>query len=764
MKTVVLAEKPSVAREIARILNCNQKIPGGLQNQNYIVTWALGHLVTLAMPEEYDEKYKNWDSSMLPIIPEKFKTSVIKETSKQYHFVKELINDKNTSEVIIATDAGREGELVARLIIKQAKCTKTLKRLWISSMTDTAIKDGFKNLLPASKYDNLYYSALARAKSDWLVGLNVTRALSCKYNASLNAGRVQTPTIAMVLEKENEINKFIPTPYHLVYYVYPYKNKKISFLAEIPGDKTALSYLNLNLDEEQMTDFINEISPNFFELSDGTMISSPTEYAGGTRIFKESRLQDILQKTKNTNPIVTKVEKKEKKKQSPLLYDLTELQRDGNKIYGFSPKQTLDIIQNLYEKHKILTYPRTDSRYLTTDMYATIKDRIKAISYNNFSQITKKLLEKPLKNSKKIFDNSKVSDHHAIIPTEQYPNIMALSSNELKIYELVIKRFLAVFLDDYTYLETKVSLNINGYTFKAKGKTDLNLGWQELYKNIKSDDPDDYINDLPIFKEKDILKNGTIEVKKALTTPPARYTEATILSAMEHPSKFVTNRYDKEILEDTGGLGTPATRADILEKLFTNGYLELKSKSIYPTNKAKKLIDLVPEDLKSPLLTANYETRLKKIAEGKEKENIFLDDIIKQTKTMVSQVQNSILVYTPDNLTSKKCPECGNLLQEITTKTGKSLACISRTCNYRVSILLHTMTKCPNCYKKLDLVGTGESAVYQCSCGFKEKKMTFLKNRVQEKKKEMSKKEVNTYLKKQNDDIPKNNPFSDFFK
>lgn len=764
MKTVVLAEKPSVAREIARILNCNQKIPGGLQNQNYIVTWALGHLVTLAMPEEYDDKYQNWDASMLPIIPEKFKTSVIKETSKQYHYVKEILNDKNTNEVIIATDAGREGELVARFIIKQAKCNKPLKRLWISSMTDSAIKDGFKKIVPASKYDNLYYSALARAKSDWLVGLNVTRALSCKYNASLNAGRVQTPTIAMVIEKEKEINKFIPTPYHMVYYVYPYKNKKINFLAEIPGDKSTFDYLNLNLDEDQMTEFINNISPGFFKTSDEELIESNAEYAGGTKIFKESRLKDILEKTKNINPIVTKVTSKEKSNPSPLLYDLTELQRDGNKIYGFSPKQTLDIIQSLYEKHKVLTYPRTDSRYLTTDMYQTIKDRINAVSYNNFTNITKKILEKPIKNSKKIFDNTKVSDHHAIIPTEQKPNIMALSSNELKIYELVVKRFLAVFLPDYTYLETRIYLNINGYTFKAKGRTDKFLGWKEVYKNQNIDETDDYIYDLPQLKEKDILKNGTIEAKKGLTTPPARYTEATILSAMEHPSKFVTNHSDKAILEDTGGLGTPATRADILEKLFTNGYLELKSKSIYPTSKAKKLIDLVPEDLKSPLLTANYETRLKKIAEGKEKDLKFLDDIVEQTKTMVSQIQKSILVYTPDNLTSKKCPECGNLLQEVNNKMGKSLVCTSINCKYRQSILMHTMTKCPNCHKNLDLVGTGDNANYQCSCGFKEKKMTFLKNRILEKKKEMSKKEVNNYLKKQENDIPKNNPFSDFFK
>lgn len=722
MKTLVLAEKPSVAREIARILGCNQKVPGGIQNSNYIITWALGHLVTLAMPEDYDNKYQNWDASMLPIIPEKFKTIVIKETSKQYNLVKDFLKDKDVKELVIATDAGREGELVARLIIKQARFDKPMKRLWISSMTDAAIKDGFKNLVSASKYDSLYYSAMARAKSDWIVGLNVTRALSCRFNAKLNAGRVQTPTIAMVVEREKEINSFKPVPYYNVLFVYPYKNKKINF-----------TYENVN--------------KNVIE----------------TRIYQEDELKNLINEIDKANPTVKEVITKEKRKGSPLLYDLTELQRDANKMYGLSPKQTLDIIQILYERHKVLTYPRTDSRYLTSDMYSTIKERLKAINYGNFSQIINQINSKPLKNNKNIFDNNKVSDHHAIIPTEQKPNIAALSNMELKIYELVIKRFLAVFLDDYEYLETKVVLNIKGKKFTTRGKTEKNIGWKIVYKKDALDDEEDLITDLPNFEVNETLTGGKIETKKLLTTPPSRYTEATILSAMEHPAKFVTSNNAKTILEDTGGLGTPATRADILDKLFTNGYLELNGKSIFPTSKGKQLIDLVPEQLRSPLLTANYETRLKKIAEGKEKDELFLKDIISETKSMVNEVLNSDSNYRHDNITTKKCPECGNPLLEVNNKSGKSLVCSSPTCKYRKVMVRHTMVKCPNCFKKLDLIGDYDNGSYQCSCGFKEKTTTF-KERISEKKKEMSKKDIANYLKKQNNDIPKDNPFSDFFK
>lgn len=714
MKTVILAEKPSVGKEIARVLGCNKNIPGGIENNNYIITWALGHLVTLAMPEVYNKAWENWNEETLPMIPEKFKTVVIKESSKQFNNVKNILKGNNVKDLVIATDAGREGELVARLIIKQVGFNKPIKRLWISSMTDKAIKEGFNNLKPASFYDNLYYSAYARARADWLVGLNVTRALTCKYNASLSAGRVQTPTLSMIVAREKEIKEFVGVPYYVLKLNYLFNNKKIVF-----------TYLE-------------------------------------KRIFNEDKAKNIFNEINNKKAIVEKINTINKRKGQPLLYDLTELQRDANKIYGFSPKQTLDLMQNLYERHKILTYPRTDSRYLPNDLFPLIKDRIKLLAFGEYSNIVKEILNKQIPNVKRIFDNSKVSDHYAIIPTDQKPNIMNLSSNERKIYELVVKRFLSVFLDDYKYQETEVILKINNHTFNAKGIVPLDLGWKKVYNNLSDDHIEEDYQVMPKFSEKQELNNLKAELTKLLTLPPARYTEATLLSAMEHPAQFVTNKASKEILEDTGGLGTPATRADIIEKLFNVGYLELRGKSIYPTSKGIQLVSLVPGVLTSPLLTANYETILKRIAEGKTKSDIFINDIIKETRQLVKDVLNSNDTYKHDNMTKKVCPECNNNLLEVNNKQGIMLQCSNRNCKYKKYLLRHTELHCPTCKRKLDVID-GENKYYQCTCGFKEKAESFEK-KLSEKKKEMSKKEVNSYLKNQEKDIPDYNPFADFFK
>lgn len=713
MKTVILAEKPSVGKEIARVLGCNKNIPGGIENNNYIITWALGHLVTLAMPEVY-KAWENWNEETLPMIPEKFKTVVIKESSKQFNNVKNILKGNNVKDLVIATDAGREGELVARLIIKQVGFNKPIKRLWISSMTDKAIKEGFNNLKPASVYDNLYYSAYARARADWLVGLNVTRALTCKYNASLSAGRVQTPTLSMIVAREKEIKEFVGVPYYVLKLNYLFNNKKIVF-----------TYLE-------------------------------------KRIFNEDKAKNIFNEINNKKAIVEKINTINKRKGQPLLYDLTELQRDANKIYGFSPKQTLDLMQALYERHKVLTYPRTDSRYLPNDLFPLIKDRIKLLAFGEYNNIVKEILNKQIPNVKRIFDNSKVSDHYAIIPTDQKPNIMNLSSNERKIYELVVKRFLSVFLDDYKYQETEVILKINNHTFNAKGIVPLDLGWKKVYNNLNDDQIEEDYQVMPKFSEKQELNNLKAELTKLLTLPPARYTEATLLSAMEHPAQFVTNKASKEILEDTGGLGTPATRADIIEKLFNVGYLELRGKSIYPTSKGIQLVSLVPGVLTSPLLTANYETILKRIAEGKTKSDIFINDIIKETKQLVKDVLNSNDTYKHDNMTKKVCPECNNNLLEVNNKQGIMLQCSNRNCKYKKYLLRHTELHCPTCKRKLDVID-GENKYYQCSCGFKEKAESFEK-KLSDKKKEMSKKEVNSYLKNQEKDIPDYNPFADFFK
>ena len=714
MKTVILAEKPSVGKEIARVLGCNKNIPGGIENNNYIITWALGHLVTLAMPEVYNKTWESWTEETLPMIPEKFKTVVIKESSKQFNNVKNILKGNDVKDLVIATDAGREGELVARFIIKQVGFSKPIKRLWISSMTDKAIKEGFQNLKPASFYDNLYYSAYARSKADWLVGLNVTRALTCKYNASLSAGRVQTPTLSMIVSREKEIKDFVGVPYFSIKLNYFDNNKKITF-----------TYID-------------------------------------KRIFNEEKAKQIFNDVNNKNVIVENINNINKRKQQPLLYDLTELQRDANKIYGFSPKQTLDLMQVLYEKHKILTYPRTDSRYLPTDLYPLIKERIKLLGFGEFSNAVKEILLKQIPNVKRIFDDSKVSDHYAIIPTDQKPNIMNLSANERKIYELVVRRFLSIFLDEYKYQETEIILKVDKYNFTAKGITPLDLGWKKLYSNNLESDTDEEYQIMPSFKEKKEVKNLKVELTRLLTLPPARYTEATLLSAMEHPAQFVSGKASKDILEDTGGLGTPATRADIIEKLFNVGYLELRGKSIYPTSKGIQLINLVPEVLRSPLLTAEYETILKKIAEGKTKQDTFINDIIKETKQLVKEVLSSENNYKHDNMTKKVCPECNNNLLEVNNKQGIMLQCSNRNCKYRKYLLKHTELHCPTCKRKLDVID-GENKFYQCSCGFKEKAESFEK-KLSDKKKEMSKKEVHSYLKNQEKDIPDYNPFADFFK
>lgn len=608
-------------------------------------------------------------------------------------------------------------ELVARWIIEQSGFKKPMKRLWISSMTDSAIRQGFQNLKPASLYDNLYYSALARAKADWLVGLNVTRALTCKYNAQLSAGRVQTPTLAIIVDREKEINRFKPVPYYQLFLNYVLRKQKIHFIMYLQNEN---------------------------------------------RIYQEEQAKKYYDRLNRKKVVVSKVEQIEKKTINPLLYDLTELQRDANKLYGFSAKMTLDLLQTLYERYKLVTYPRTDSRYLTTDMYQEMKVRIKNLNFGDYAILTKKILGGRINNSKRIFDNQEVTDHHAIIPTELKPNILSLSNNERRIYELIVERFLAAFLEEYEYYETLVEVKVDNMIFKAKGNVIKKLGWKEVYQKSNFLEENEEYQQMPEFKIGQILDNITLELRKSLTTPPARYTEASLLSAMEHPAKFVGSNQAKTILEDTGGLGTPATRAEIIEKLFNTNYLELKGKIIYPTSKGFQLISLVPEKLRSPLLTADYETRLKQISLGKELESSFLNDIILETKSLVKNVASSSTSYHHDNMTGKKCPECGKNLLEINNKMGKSLVCMDRNCKYRLVISKHTELRCPTCKKKLDLIGTGEQRYYLCVCGYKERAV-LLEKKLSEKRKEMSKKDISNYLKKQEKEIPANNPFSDFF-
>lgn len=710
MKKLVITEKPSVAREIARVLGCTNKKDGAIYGTNYIVTWALGHLVTLATPEELDKKWAVWKLEDLPMIPEKFETRVIKEVSKQYSVVKNLLKSNEVSELIVATDAGREGELVARWIINKVGFKKPIKRLWISSMTDKAIIDGFKNLKDAKNYDNLYYSAESRAIADWLVGLNVTRALTCKYNAQLSAGRVQTPTLAMIVEREEEISKFKPVEYYNIYI----KVKGIDFIYTV-----------------------NNV---------------------GAKIFDKEKVDQILSHIKGKVAKVINIEESIKKEYPPLLYDLTSLQQDANRLYALSAKTTLDIIQKLYEEHKVLTYPRTDSKYLTIDMYDTIKERLKAINSNEFIKYAKMLLNSNIEKSKRVFDNSKVSDHHAIIITEVSPKLYDLNINEKRIYDLVVKRFLSAFMKEHIYNHQKIIIDIDGYKFMATGNTDIEKGFKELYKNNELGDV--IIPQIPKFNKGETFNTFGTSIKKDLTKAPDRYTEATLLASMEHPGKFVSCATLKNVLEQVSGIGTPATRADIIEKIFNAGYVELRGRSIYPTEKGKQLIKLVPANLKSPALTAEWELRLLQIEKGNDKKADFINAMIENTKELINEVNKTNITYHHDNATKQKCPNCGKILLEVSNKFGKSLVCSDKSCGYKKNISKNTNFMCPNCKKKLQEIISNEKSILICKCGFKENKESFIK-KLGSKKDEMNKKSVNVYLKNQEKEIPTNNPFLD---
>ena len=695
-KTLVLAEKPSVGRDIARVLECKNDKNGYIEGSKYIVTWALGHLVTLADPENYDQKYKAWNIDELPILPNHLKTVVIKKTSKQFNIVKSQINRDDVGKIVIATDAGREGELVARWILQKCNTNKPLKRLWISSSTDKAIKDGFKNLKEASKYENLYNSAIARAEADWIVGINATRALTTKFNAQLSCGRVQTPTLAMIHKREEEIRNFTPREYYTL---------------------------------EVKTKISNEIVK--FTWQDKKNLTST---------FSKDKIDNIYNKIKNKDLKIVEVNKVDKKKYSPGLYDLTELQRDANKIYGFSAKETLSIMQKLYEHHKVLTYPRTDSRYLTSDIVDTLKDRIKAVNVSDYSKVCNKLLKSNIKVNKSFVDDSKVSDHHAIIPTEERVFISNLSEKERKIFDLVVKRFLSVLCPPFEYTETKVKGNVEGEIFVAKGNKINSLGWKETYKDL--DDEENY-ESMPNISKNSILKIDDIKVKVGKTNPPTYLNEATLLTAMEK-----------------NNLGTVATRADIIEKLFNSFLIEQKGKDILITSKGKQLLDLVPTELRTPELTSSWEKKLQDISKGKLNKNIFIKEMKDYSKDIVKQIKNSDIKFKHDNLTKNRCPECGKYMLEVKGKRGKMLVCEDRECNTRKTVSQITNSRCPVCHKKLELRGEGEAKTFICSCGHREKLSAYNK-RKQEDKNKASKKDINKYLKSQNKDVENfNNPFA----
>lgn len=702
---LVLAEKPSVGKDIGKVLKCNKNENGYVEGKEYIVTWALGHLVTLADPESYDAKYAKWELEYLPIIPKHMKTEVIKQTRKQYTVVRSLLLRKDVTEIVIATDAGREGELVARWIIEQAGVKKPLKRLWISSVTDKAILEGFKNLKDGKMYENLYASAAARAEADWIVGINATRALTSKYNAQLSCGRVQTPTVYIIASLEDEIQEFKPVQYYGI------------------------------------------------EASAGGFKFIWHDSKGGTRLFDKERCTGILNSVKSKNLMITGISKNKAMTYAPALYDLTELQRDANNMYGFSAKETLSIMQNLYERHKVLTYPRTDSRYLTEDIVDTLKDRVRACSVGSYAKMGFKISSNPIKGTKNFVNDSRVSDHHAIIPTEKTVFLGDLTDKERKIYDLVVKRFLAVLSKPYEFEKIVISGKIGNEEFTSKGRIALSLGWKEVYGNYEDEEElDDYPSEeLSRLSNNSQLKVSSIRKTMGETNPPVRFTEASLLSAMENPVKFMKNADVKlkKTIGETGGLGTVATRADIIDKLFNSFLIEKKDKYIYTTSKGRQLLELVPEDLKSPVLTARWEQQLTDISKGKTDKNKFVNSMIEYTKSIVSEIKTSNKQYIHDNETKEKCPECGSYLLEVNGKKGTMLVCRNRECGYKRGISQITNARCPNCHKKLELKGEGEGKIFVCKCGYREKLSAFNKRKENEKT-SISNKEAAKFLSKQN--------------
>lgn len=712
-KILVLAEKPSVGKELARVLGCGQRKDGYIEGNKYIVTWSLGHLVTLADPEHYGDKYKKWDLETLPMIPPKMELVVIKETGKQFRVVQNLMRSANIDELVIATDAGREGELVARWIIQKSGFRKKTLRLWISSQTDKAIKEGFAKLRPAAEYNNLYYSALCRAEADWLVGLNVSRALTCKFNAQLSAGRVQTPTLAMIVQRENEITKFVPKPYY---------------------------YITANLK--------------------GFNVVWKDKNSNQSRIFDKEKAEAITQKISGKTAKILEVKKELKRESPPLLYDLTELQRDANKRFSFSAKHTLDLMQKLYEVHKLLTYPRTDSRYLTTDIVPTLVERLKSIAIGSYAPHASAIIRNRITPSKRFVDNSKVSDHHAIIPTEQFVEIDKLTNDERRIYDFVVKRFLAVLSPVFEYEQTSVKADIAGELFTAKGKIIKSAGWKAIYAGLDIDedkaDTEEKEQSLPNLKNGDSFPVIKVNMGTDKTKPPARYTEATLLSAMQHPGKFIENDEMRSVMDSTNGIGTPATRADIIEKLFASNCLERRGKDIFPLSKGIQLLDLVPQELKSPELTAAWEQKLTAISKGAAKSQVFSADIKNYVAKLIINIKSSTANYHHDNITRNRCPSCDQFMLEINGKKGKMLVCPDRECGYRKSLSFLSNARCPTCHKKLEVFGDGERKIYTCSCGFREKFDSFNK-RLAENRGNVSKSEVQSYLKKQKQEKPDEN-------
>ncbi|WP_074800625.1 DNA topoisomerase III [Enterococcus mundtii] len=668
MKQLILAEKPSVAKDLSKVLGANQKHKNYYEGPKVIVTWALGHLLGLKMPEDLNKEWQSWQMETLPMIPKKLGIKPLPKTGHQLKAIKQLASRKDVSEAVIATDAGREGELVARWILEYVHFNKPVKRLWISSQTDKAIKTGFSQLKPAKSYDALYESALARAKADWLVGLNVTRALTVKYQDNLSAGRVQTPTLALVRNQEKKIESFRPQTYFTI---------------------------SLTVGNEQA----KMVQKNQFALK------------------SHEEAQAFVKTLSQSKGTVVNIEEKTKTEKAPLPYDLTEIQREANQRYGYSAKKTLGLVQSLYETHKIVTYPRTDSKYLTNDMKSTMKERLQAIS--DFAPEVKTYLKNgAVVRQTSVFQDNKVTDHHALLPTENRPRYEKLSNEEQKIYQMIVTRFLGLFAEPYKISQTKITVVFGNEQFVFRQNRVLEAGWKTSAES--------HVDSFDWKKDMRIQPDFTI--KKELSAPPKPLTEASLLGLMEKHS-----------------LGTPATRAEIIEKLIKSELMERTPQGLQVSPKGKQLLELVNPSLVTPDLTESWERDLEAIALGKKQANVFLQSIEKETKRLVQEIKTSKQEYQDFSITQKKCPDCGSNLREKNTKDGKIYVCTNQDCSYRrrkdPKVSNH---RCPQCHRKMEIIEGKNGAYFRCKFDGTTEKMLGKK----EQKKKMTKHEERRLMKK----------------
>lgn len=620
MKTLIITEKPSVARDIANALGTFKRGEDFFENENYIISWSLGHIVELYEPEDYDKKYKFWTLQTLPIIPSEFKFKPIKKTEKRLKILKSLIDRKDVDIIVNACDAGREGELIFREILLLSKPkNKKIKRLWLSAMTKDEITREFKALRNASEFDKLGESAFSRTEGDWLVGINATRAFTRRWGTLLSIGRVQTPTLNIVCSREAEIRSFKPETYF-----------------ELEG---------------------------IFKKDDFTYKGTYISKDGNTRFKDADLIKQLQEKLKNKEGIVRNLQIKENRNLPPLLYDLTELQRDANKLFGYSAQHTLDIAQSLYETRKLITYPRTDSRFLPSSLKGAVKGIIEKLRETEYSSFSERILEKGIKFNSRIINDAGVTDHYAIIPTGVTKTLAFLKKDEANIFDLILKRFLSVFLEPAIILKINFDTEIKKEIFKTSLSQTKYSGWMEIYGEKSS-------GDFAYLKEKDSVKNISLDVLEKQTQPPQRFTEAALLLAMENAGKLIEDEELKEAMKEKG-LGTPATRASIIERLIEVGYLERIKKALIPTEKGMRLIELASmmnvEEILSPALTGEWEKKLIDIERGLAKSNEFMNGIIDLTKSIVEKVKSysgsfSVLKGSEEPL--GKCPKCGGSVFE----------------------------------------------------------------------------------------------------